>query len=67
MQVFRSPILVASVVLFAGLGTRLCTAQQNEQIDVDAHAATTPFPHFWEEMFGSFHTSKYHCATSSIP
>jgi len=24
-----------------------------ESVTVDAHAATTPFPHFWEEMFGS--------------
>ncbi|MGI8772257.1 MAG: GH39 family glycosyl hydrolase [Acidobacteriaceae bacterium] len=24
-----------------------------EQIDIDTHAQTTPFPHFWEEMFGS--------------
>jgi len=24
-----------------------------EKIEIDANAATTPFPHFWEEMFGS--------------
>ena len=24
-----------------------------ERVDIDAQAATTPFPHFWEEMFGS--------------
>jgi xylan 1,4-beta-xylosidase len=24
-----------------------------EQITIDAHAATTPFPHFWEQTFGS--------------
>ncbi len=31
-------------------------AQQSaepEHISIDAHAAGTPFPHFWEEMFGS--------------
>jgi xylan 1,4-beta-xylosidase len=30
-------------------------AQQapNEVVTIDAHAATTPFPHFWEQMFGS--------------
>lgn len=29
-------------------------AQQSaEQVTVDAHAAGTPFPHFWEEMYGS--------------
>ena len=27
------------------------TAQQ--QIPIDAHAPATPFPHFWEQMFGS--------------
>jgi xylan 1,4-beta-xylosidase len=29
------------------------TAPAQEQVVVDAHAASTPFPHFWEEMFGS--------------
>jgi len=24
-----------------------------EQIEIDAHAQTTPFPHYWEQMFGS--------------
>jgi len=28
-------------------------AQQPEHIVIDAHAATTPFPHFWEQTFGS--------------
>jgi xylan 1,4-beta-xylosidase len=31
-------------------------AQQNtpaQEITIDAHAAGTPFPHFWEQMFGS--------------
>jgi xylan 1,4-beta-xylosidase len=27
--------------------------QAQEQIQIDAQAQTTPFPHFWEEMFGS--------------
>ena len=25
----------------------------NPQISIDAKAPSTPFPHFWEEMFGS--------------
>jgi xylan 1,4-beta-xylosidase len=29
------------------------TAAAQEQIVIDAHAPTAPFPHFWEEMFGS--------------
>ena len=52
MQVLRSPILTV-VVLLVAMGVRVSIAQQTEQIDIDAHAATTPFPHFWEEMFGS--------------
>ncbi|MGB8030092.1 MAG: glycosyl hydrolase family 39 [Terracidiphilus sp.] len=28
-------------------------SQSNEEIVVDAHAAATPFPHYWEQMFGS--------------
>ena len=28
-------------------------ATAQEQIAIDAHASTTPFSHFWEEMFGS--------------
>jgi len=28
-------------------------AQTPEHISIDAHAQDTPFPHFWEQMFGS--------------
>ena len=28
-------------------------AQAPEQINIDAHAHATPFPHFWEQTFGS--------------
>jgi len=28
-------------------------AAAQEEISIDAHAQATPFPHFWEEMFGS--------------
>ncbi len=28
-------------------------AQSAEQVTIDAHATGTPFPHFWEHMFGS--------------
>ncbi len=30
-------------------------ARAQETITIDAHAQTTPFPHFWEQMFGSGH------------
>jgi xylan 1,4-beta-xylosidase len=29
------------------------TAQITERVEIDAQAQTTPFPHFWEKMFGS--------------
>jgi xylan 1,4-beta-xylosidase len=29
------------------------SARQEQEIVVDAHAAGRPFPHFWEQMFGS--------------
>jgi xylan 1,4-beta-xylosidase len=30
-----------------------CSAPAQQHIKIDADAPTTPFPHFWEEMFGS--------------
>jgi len=39
-------LLVATIGL-----CRSATAQ--EQVQIDAAAPTTPFPHFWEQMFGS--------------
>lgn len=44
---------------FAALGLSRClvpsaaTAQGTENISIDAKAPTTPFPHFWEQTFGS--------------
>ncbi len=35
------------------LGTASVQAHTQERIAIDAHAPTTPFPHFWEDMFGS--------------
>src|SRR5690348_17427749 len=43
-------LLVLVSVLFPA---SVLSAQQTEQIQIDANAATTPFPHFWEKMFGS--------------
>src|SRR5579875_457467 len=48
--------LWAAVVAGALLGTQGQAglyAQAPETITVDAHAQTTPFPHFWEQTFGS--------------
>jgi xylan 1,4-beta-xylosidase len=42
--------------LSTGLGVMPTVAGQsarNETITIDAQAATTPFPHFWEQTFGS--------------
>src|SRR5271167_1344859 len=42
-------------VLLCSCSTYSSPAQQatDEAVTIDAHAATTPFPHFWEQMFGS--------------
>jgi xylan 1,4-beta-xylosidase len=42
---------LASLVIAFGVSATAACAQ--ETITIDAHAQTTPFPHFWEEMFGS--------------
>jgi xylan 1,4-beta-xylosidase len=47
---------ILSIVI--GLGTLFTAAVcrpllAQEQIQIDATAQTTPFPHFWEQMFGS--------------
>jgi xylan 1,4-beta-xylosidase len=44
------PLHLALLVLL--LSACLQTVAQ-EVIEIDANAQTTPFPHFWEEMFGS--------------
>jgi xylan 1,4-beta-xylosidase len=43
-------IAVASLLLG---GVACARAQQSEHIAVDAKSPTTPFPHFWEQTFGS--------------
>jgi xylan 1,4-beta-xylosidase len=42
--------LVASLCL---LQSAASIADAQEDISIDARAQTTPFPHFWEQMFGS--------------
>jgi len=46
-------MLCAASAVLAVLPTYVAQAQQAEEITIDARASTTPFPHFWEEMFGS--------------
>jgi xylan 1,4-beta-xylosidase len=43
----------ASVLIFASLFSAALPAHAQETVSIDAQAATTPFPHFWEQMFGS--------------
>jgi len=53
----RSAVTLFSTCLF--LFAQFASAQQasstaaNEVVRVDLSASTTPFPHFWEQMFGS--------------
>jgi xylan 1,4-beta-xylosidase len=44
----RAPLTILALVLTLSL-----PAVAQEVIQIDAHAQTTPFPHFWEQMFGS--------------
>src|ERR1700735_4072667 len=47
---FRPLALTAGLLLFS---SSLFSLQAQEQITIDAKATTTPFPHFWEQTFGS--------------
>ena len=44
-------VLLPFTLLFLSFPTLAQT--QNPEVSIDAHAAGKPFPHFWEEMFGS--------------
>ncbi len=47
-------VLLAFVLAIATSGC-LGWGQTATTISIDAHASATPFPHFWEQMFGSGH------------
>ncbi|MBB5328033.1 GH39 family glycosyl hydrolase [Tunturiibacter gelidoferens] len=51
----RSRSLSLSLILFCIACPCFSQPQPatNEVVTIDAHATTTPFPHFWEQMFGS--------------
>src|SRR5665213_1707474 len=51
--VFVTASAVATLVMALSMGPAQARAQ--EKVTIDAHAQTTPFPHFWEQMFGSGH------------
>jgi xylan 1,4-beta-xylosidase len=44
---------IATLFTTAAWQSLLAQEQTQEQIQIDATAQTTPFPHFWEQMFGS--------------
>jgi xylan 1,4-beta-xylosidase len=44
-------LVLAAMSTIFGLSAQPARAQ--ESITIDAHAQATPFPHFWEEVFGS--------------
>ncbi|MFC6644475.1 glycosyl hydrolase family 39 [Granulicella cerasi] len=46
-------LLAATLVCLTLAAPALSSAQQAENITINAKAATTPFPHFWEQTFGS--------------
>jgi xylan 1,4-beta-xylosidase len=46
---------VAVVALLFSQAFPFPFAQSTEKVVIDANAPTTPFPHFWEQMFGSGH------------
>jgi xylan 1,4-beta-xylosidase len=52
MQRSWSVLLAAALLLLFGSAPATLAAAQ-EVIDVDAHGPATPFPHFWDDMFGS--------------
>jgi xylan 1,4-beta-xylosidase len=41
------------IVIFAALFLVALQAHAQESVEIDAQGPTTPFPHFWEQMFGS--------------
>ncbi len=51
----RSRFLSLSLILFSITYQSFSQSQPatNEVVTIDANATSTPFPHFWEQMFGS--------------
>lgn len=47
-----SKVLCASLVMMV-IGAMPLGAGAQERVEIDAAASATPFPHFWEQMFGS--------------
>jgi xylan 1,4-beta-xylosidase len=52
VDVYHTRIILAVAGWLLALTARI-PADAQESITIDAHAPDTPFPHFWEQMFGS--------------
>ena len=53
MRISKRCVVLATIIIFSEVPRLYCQAAQQERIEIDTHAQTTPFPHFWEQMFGS--------------
>lgn len=51
----RRKLVLASIVTALTIVLGAAPAHAQQTIAIDAQAQTTPFPHFWEQMFGSGH------------
>jgi len=47
---FRS---LTHIALFSAFVMSSASVPAQEKIEIDAQTPTTPFPHYWEQMFGS--------------
>jgi len=53
MRKFALPWLAAGLSLLVAQGAAAAQAVTPETVSIDARTAAKPFPHFWEQMFGS--------------
>jgi xylan 1,4-beta-xylosidase len=53
LSMLRCRTFRCAVFVFVLLAAAELTASAQETIEIDAQAAAKPFPHFWEQMFGS--------------
>ena len=53
LRTLPSATLATAAILFSSILALPTLAQTSTDLVIDAHAPTTPFPHFWEQTFGS--------------
>ncbi len=49
------PVLLSTLCLLLALAPEALPQQKPTVVEINDRAPTTPFPHFWEKMFGSGH------------